>query len=422
MHVNAVESTEDSYQEYPIVIVSNSDQANTRINAVARRLLKRLSEIAAHDPSMSLSVENPSDNPEESACWAITAKSSGRSKRYLLKEFCLPSTKGPRSWDYLVWILRAPVRAANYVRSRVRESVESGSRLQKAGALVRMLPKSVIFALQILSFFYLMPLISLTVIGPLRRWSLRITTVYLLFVATLIVVGTWRSFLPSFIARIGQFTQEIADLLPGTSLTFTLLFPVIASITIGALVSIVVFILRAIIQAMRRADARTVPAHGPAAFAYLLDPLYSAAVRRGFEKMVLEAGNKKETSTLFVVCEHGGILLAYEVLSRICPEKMNRPVQLLTRRMDLAGLAVGLRAMLWLLVEPNDWLRFGRATPQGLSWHHWLDLPGEECIFKIDQIRQDRLPQVRSDSVNKAWFRSSHSMLVERLIALADQT
>lgn len=417
----ALESTVDNYQEYPIVVVGNSDRPGGTVNTIARALFKKLNDIAAHDPSLSVLIEDLSHNPEELPSWAITVKSPGKIKRYLLNEFCFPSTKGPKFFNYLVWILRAPIRATNYLRSRLRESMETLSRRQKVRALVGMLPKSVLFALQILSFFYLMPLISLTVIDPLRRWSLRITTLYLFLVATLVVLATWRSFLPSFIAWISQFTQQLVDLVPGIKLTFALLFPIVASIIIGGVVSIIVFLLRAIIQAMRRTGERTIATHGAVAFAYLLDPLYSATVRGAFEKMLLKAGNKKETNSLFVICEHGGILLAYEVLSRICPEKINRPVHLLTRKMDLAGLPVGLRAMLWLLVEPTDWSRFAKATPYDLSWHHWMDLPSEEYIFKINSIPQGRLPHVQRDSIKKAWFKSSYSMLVNRLITLSDQ-
>lgn len=421
MSDDTLQSNVDNY-EYPIVVVSMSDQPGGTLNILARSLFKRLKDIAAHDPSLSVSIKDLDYNREESPSWAITATSPGKTKRYLLNEFCFPSTKGPKFVDYLVWILRTPVRAANYLRCRLRESMETGSRRQKVRALVGMLPKFVGLALYLFSFFYLMPLLSLTVIQPLRRWSIRMLIIYSLFIATVVVLATWKSFLPLLVAWVSQLTQQLVDLVPGIELSFNLLFPVMATIIFGVGVSIIVAFIGAVRQAIRRADERTITPYGTVDLAYLLDPLYSATASGAFEKRLLKIGNKKETKSLFVICEHGGILLAYEVLSRTCPEKINRPVHLLTHRMDLAGLRVGLRVMLWLLIEPADWSRFAMTTPYELSWHHWMDLPSEEYIYKINSTPQDRMPQVQHESIKKAWFKSSHSMLVDRLIALADQT
>jgi hypothetical protein len=409
-------------REYPIVVVSNSNQPGTTVNKITRSLFKKLKGIAVNDPSLSVSIEDLGSNREESPSWAITAKSPGKIKRYLLNEFCSPPTKGPKFFDYLAWILRAPVRTANYLSYRLRESMETGSRRQKVRALFYMLPSSVMLAFQVLAFFYFMPIISLTVIDPLRRWSLRITAIYFFFIATVVVLATWKSIVPPFVTEISQITQQLIDLVPSTKLSFDLLFPVIAAIIFGAVVSVIIFLLRATIQAVRRADERPIATLGAVAFAYLLDPLYAATARVAFEKMLLKAGNREETRDLFVICEHGGILLTYEVLSRRCSEKINRPIHLLTHNMDLAGLQVGPRAMLWLMVEPTDWSRFARTTPYELSWHHWMDWPSEEYIFKINSISQDEIPQVQRESIRKAWLKSSQSMLVDRLIALTDQS
>jgi len=415
-----LQSAVDNY-EYPIVVVSNSNQPGTTVNKITRSLFKKLKDIAVNDPSLSVSIEDLGSNREESPSWAITAKSPSKIKRYLLNEFCFPPTKGPKFVDYLVWILRAPVRTANYLSYRLRESMETGSRRQKVRALFYMLPRSVMLAFQVLAFFYLMPIISLTVIDPFRRWSLRITAIYFFFIATVVVLATWKSIVPPCVTEISQITQQLVDLVPSTKLSFNLLFPVIAAIIFGAVVSVIVFLLRATIQAVRRADERPIATHGAVTFAYLLDPLYAATARVAFEKILLKAGNGEETKGLFVICEHGGILLTYEVLSRTYSEKIHRPVHLLTHNMDLAGLPVGPRAMLWLMVEPTDWSRFARTTPYELSWHHWMDWPSEEYIFKINSISQDQIPQVQRESIQKAWFKSSQSMLVDRLIALSDQ-
>lgn len=422
MDDGTLQPTVDNCHEYPIVVVNISDQPGSKVDTLARSLFKKLKVIAAHDTSLSVSIEDIGSNQEESPSWAITATSPSKIKRYLLSEFCFPPTKGPKVVDYLVWILRAPVRAANYLRCRLLEIMETGSRRQKVRALVGMLPKSVGLALFFSSFLYVTTLISFTVIDPFRRWSLRITVLYFFLLATLVASSTWKSFLPPFVAWVSQLTQQLVDLVPGINLRFDLLFPVMATLIFGAGVSIVVFLLRATIQAIRRADEQKIAAyHGVVDFAYLLDPLYSATASGAFEKRLLKVGNKKETKNLFVICEHGGILLAYEVLSRTCPEKINRPVHLLTHKMDLAGLQVGLGAMLWLLVEPTDWPRFAMTTPRELSWHHWMNLPSEEYIYRINSTPQDRMPQVQHESIDKAWFKSSHSMLLDRLIALADQ-
>ena len=55
-----------------------------------------------------MSIEDLSSNQKDSPSWAITAESTGKTKRYLLNESCLPPTEGPKFVDYLVWVSRVP--------------------------------------------------------------------------------------------------------------------------------------------------------------------------------------------------------------------------------------------------------------------------------------------------------------------------
>ena len=416
-----LKSVVDNYREYPIIVVNMSDKPGGTVNTLAKSLFKKLKGNAADDPSLSVSIEDLRSGQEELPSWAITAESTGKIKRYLLNEFCLPSTEGPGFVDYLVWALRAPVRAASYLGYILRQIVGTGSKRQKARALVVMLPKMVMLTIQILAFFYLIPIISIAVIYPLRKWSLRVTILYSVVFAVLVFFATWKLFLPPLVAWVSQLTQQLLALVRHTELSFDLLFPVMATVVFGIGVSAIIGLVGVVRHVMRRADARTTVAYGAVDFAYLLDPLYSAAARGAFEKILLKAGNKKETHRLFVICERGGVLLGYEVLSHACLGKINAPVYLLTYNLELAGIRVELLAALWLLIEPTDWSRFAKTTPHELSWHHWAILPSEELILRTQFTPQDRVPQVQRKSIKSSWFKSSYSMLVDRLIALADQ-
>lgn len=421
---DAVRSTMDNRREYPIVIVNMSDKPGGAVNTLAKSLLKKLKDIAANDPSLSVSIESLDSNRGESPSWAITTKSTDKVKRYLLSEFHLPSTKGPKFADYFVWILRAPVRAAKYLWYRLCESMGTGARRQKAKAVVGTLPKIVMITVLVIvlvfSYSYLMLFMSLMVVNPLRRWRLWMVVLYLLTLVLVVALFTWKSFLPPLVLWISQFTQQLLALVHDPELSFNLLFSVTATVIFSAVVSIVVFLVGLLRRVIPKADAWMIPAQGVVDFAYLLDPLYAATARGAFEKRLLKIVNKEETQRMFVICEHVGILLAYEVLSRACPGKIDKPVHLLTRNLDLAGVRIDLPTTLWLLVEPTDWSRFASTTPCELSWHHWTPWPSKEFILKMNSAPQGRVPQVQHKLIEKSW-KSSYSMSVNRLIALADQ-
>ena len=421
---NVPQSTLDNRHESAIVVVNMSDQPGSAVNALAKSLFRRLKSTVGDNPSLSVSIDDLSSDEKASPSWVITAESPGEIRRYLLEEFCLPPTEGPRFVDYFVWISRGPVRAVKYLSHRLHERVEAGSSWQRTTALIHMLPRIAIITAWVLSYYYLMLFISFVVAYPIRRWRLWMIVLYSLTVALLVFRFAWMSVLPSLVLRISQFTQELASIVSYRDLSFALLFPVVATVMIAAAISILTFLVGWMRRAIPKVDAWMFPTRGAVDFAYLLDPLYAATSGGAFEKRLLEAGNRKETQHLFVVCEHGAILLAYEVLSRICLGKISKPVHLMTRDLALAELPVEPSTDLWLLLEASDWPRFGKTTPCRLSWryYHRRLLLSTEFTLKVDPTPQGRVPQVECKRIRKSWFKSSYSMLVDRLIALANQS
>lgn len=418
------QSTMDNEHEYSIVVVNMGSQPGRAVNALASSLFKRLRNTAGDDPSMSVSIDDISSDQDESASWAITAESSSKTTRYLLHEFYPAPSEGPRFVDYFVWIARGPVRAVKYLRYRFHESVGTGPRWQRTMALVSMLPKTFMITAWVFSYCYILLFISFVAVQPLRRWRLWMTVLYLVAIALLVSGLTWGFFLPSLVTATSLFTQELVVLVNHPELSFALLFPVVAAVIIAVAISTLTFLIGWMRRATPKVDAWMFPTRGAADFAYLLDPLYAATAGRAFEKSFLEAADKKETHPVFVVCEHGGILMGYEVLSRVCTGKIGRPVHLMTRNLALAGLPVGSSTSFWLLVEPTEWPRFAKLTPCGLMWHYYAPqlLSSNEFSLKMDSTPLGRVPQVRCERIGRSRFRSTYSMLVDRLIALANQS
>lgn len=418
---NVVKPTADNRREYPIVVVNTSDKPGVAVYTLARSLSKRLSDIAANDPSLSVSVKSLGSNRSGSPSWAIAAESTDNVKRYLLSEFHLSPTNSPKFTDYFLWILRTPVRAAKYLWYQSCESMGPGSRRQRTRRLVGIFLNSLLISILVPSYLYLMLFLSFVVVYPLRRLRVGMVTLYLLAITSLVVLFASKSLLVGLVLGISHFTQQLLSLANDPKLSFDLLFPVMAAAILGVAVSIVVFLIGLLRQVIPEADEWMFPAQGTVDFAYLLDPLYAAKARGAFEEMILDVVNKEETKSLFVVSEHAGILLAYEVLSRACPGKMNKPVHLLTRNFDVAGLLrINLSTILWLFVEPINWSRFARTTPSELLWHHWTPWPSNEFTLKIDSAPRGRLPHVQRKLVKTSW-KSSYSTSVNRLIALTDQ-
>jgi hypothetical protein len=417
----------DKYREYPIVVANMSAQPGNIVNTLARSLFKKLEAAAANDPSVSVSIENLSSNQEQPSSWAITKESTGKITRYLLNEFRVPPTEGPKFVDYFVWISRAPVRAVFYLRSILRGRLGTGPFRQKARALTTLFPRiallTVLLTVYVLIYSYVLLFISFLVVNPLRRWRLWMLVLYLLGLLLLVFRFAWQSFLPQLVVGMGQFTQGLVSLVNYPKLSFDLLFPVIATVTIAVGISIVTLLIGWLRRAVREVDAWMFTTQGAVDFAFLLDPLYAATARGAFEKRLVEVGNKKETQCVFVICEHIGGLLAYEVLSQTCPAGINKPVHLLTRNLDLAGQSIDLTMDLWLFVEPTDWSRFAKTTPRGLFWRHYSRRlwRSKEFTLRINSAPQGRVPQVQYEIVNKSRFKSSYSMVVDRLITLIDE-
>jgi hypothetical protein len=409
--------------EYPIVVVNMSDKPGSGVDTLARLLLKKLEGLAANDPSFSVAIESHGSNQAGSPSWAISMASTGKTRRCLLNEFRFPPAEGPKFLDYFLWVSRAPIRAGKYLWFAIHDSMGTGTRRQKARGLLGKLPGilmlTILVTVLVLSYSYLMLLLSYMFVIPLRRWRLGMVVLYLLALALVAVSFTWQSFLPPLVLWVSQTTQRLLILIQNPELS-NLLFPVVAAVLFGGAVSIVVFVLGLLKRIITKADAWMIPAQGVVDFMYLLDPLYAATARVAFEKRLLELVNQQDTQNLFVICEHSGILLAYEVLSRVCPGKINKPVYLLTRSLDLGGLPIDLSTTFWLLAEPAVWPRFAKATPPNLSWHHWRPMFGGEFTLNMNW-GQRRIPAVQYESVKATAFRPSYSKLVDRLIALTHQ-
>lgn len=410
-------------KEYAVLVINTREQQGQASEALARSLFQKLKISTAKRPSLSVSIHHVISDSVQAASLSVSIESSRSFKRCLVKEFFLPPTPGLSTGDYLLWIFRAPMRTAVYLLHKLweiwREAASTG---QKSSGILRTIGEVFLIGLNTLFFVYFAPLISFIVIQPLRKMGNLALVLWLFVIVFGLVLLTWKQTLPPLVAWISQITHQLINLVPDSGVTFTIFFPVVASVFFGFALTFIIALLAKIVRWLvpnftisQERNLRTMETP----LSYLLDPVYASKVIDDFEHQLMDLNKDSNVQRIFVVCEGTGVLLAYEVLSRACRGKIIKPVYLLTRNnLSLAGFQASPVRSLWLLVDHIYWDRFSQTTPRNLSWRHLTVWPIQEYTVKLTSRSPHTIPQVQLHHENHVWFKGTNTVLIDRLITL----
>lgn len=409
-------------REYAVLVINSRKQRGQAVNALTGSLFHKINKIlTATRRSLSVFPINPeSSDYEQPASWVINVESTLSIKRLFIKEFFLPPVADLSTKTYLLWISRAPIRSAIYLWYKIREKwLEASSNSNKIWGILRIIPEAISVALETILFIYIIPLLTITVIRPLRRMS---GIAFILLLLTLLIGGVLISWQQTFIPLItwtSDITHQVIEIANDNRLKFDILFPVIASAVLGVILAFTIILGRIAQWMFHKADYSQGPSlYTTAELSYLLNPLYATKLREDFEYQLIDLNNKPNIQRIFVIGEYTGALLAYEVLSLTCRKKISKPVFLLTTNLSLAGFAASPIRSLWLLVDSIYWKRFSEPTPRNLSWHHLTTYPRQEYTVKLASRPRSRMPQVKIHYEKNHWFKGINTVLIDRLITL----
>ncbi len=410
-------------EEYAVLVINTREHQGLASEALARSLFHELKTSTMNSPSLSVSIHPVISNSVQTASWSISIESSRSIKRCLVKEFFFPPTPGLSTSNYLLWILKSPARIAAYLTQKLREIWhEAVSTEQKLLGILHMIIEVLLIGLHTIYFVYFILPVSLIVIRTLRKIGNVMLLLYSFMIIFIILLATWKLILPPFISSISRFTEQLIELVPGSGVTFDILFPVMATIVFGFALTFFVALLAKIARWIIRerdtgqeGNPRTMVSN----LSYLLDPVYASKVRDNFERQLMDLNNDSNVQHILLVCQDTGGLLAYEVLSRACREQIIKPVHLLTRNtLSISGFTASPVRSLWLLVDHIYWDRFSQTTPENLSWLHLTTWPVYEISFKLTSRAPHTIPQVQLHSERHPWFKRTNTVLIDRLISL----
>lgn len=405
---------------YGVLVINTREHQGQALNALVKSLFQQLNKtLSFRIPALTVSIHPEVSDSDQSSSWTIDIKSQHSIRRCLIKEFFFPPTTGPGTITYLLWCFQAPIRAAEYLLHKLRNIWHESSFVgQKTSAVIRIIAEAFDVVLRTSIFLYFFPLLSLVIIRPLRKMGTLATVIYFFLIIAIIVTFTWEHPLLTIVNWTSQFTHQLVNLASDSNLTFDILFPVIAGAIFAAMLTLLITLVRTARWIVRSLD-RNQEANRQAIvdLSYLLDPLYAAKVRDNFESQLIDFNMDSNFQYIFVVCERTGALLAYEVLSRICPGKISKPVYLLTSNISFAGFFASPLRSLWLLVDSKDWSRFSENTPANLSWRHFTTWPSNEYSVKIISSPEHTLPKVILHSEKLYWFKGENTAIVDRIIS-----
>lgn len=411
------------HKEYALLVISLHNQTGKAVNALTDALFRKLSKASkAKRSGRTVSIGPIAQDRHQSDSWFVGIETTQTIKRCTMQEFIIPISQGLSIRDFIFWTFRAGLRSGKYLVSIAKDMWKEASSI---GRKLLIIPKMLVIAigtiLETIFFYYFIPIMSLTVIRVLRKISLiTYISVFLLMVFSVLLFN-WEGKLIPLVAWISQITHTIVDSLEDDQLTFAVLFPVICSAVFGAAITAIIIFGRGVQWIFRRLDnyleqgnLRLIDE-----YSYLLDPLYATKLKGDFERQMISLNDKPDIERIFVVCEKAGILLAYEVLSRICLEKISKPVYLLTRDFSVAGLFAAPDRSLWLLVDSSDWNRFSKATPRKLFWYHFArSWPCSEYKMRMTTLPHHIIPSVKMHFRRRYWFKRRNTALIERLSTL----
>lgn len=408
-------------KEYAVLAIRSSDQKSLRSDALAESLFRKLRKLlGAKKTSLSISVHPGKYETEQVTSWSVSIESSRSIKRVLVEEFIFPPTDGPNALNYLLWVFRAALRAAKYLSFKLPETWHRATSVRKKISAITNIAIQVLDVIvETLTVSYMLALITFVVVRPLRKISTMTFLVFLFATLFAFVSLTWEQTLLPLVSVIGQFTHEVVDLAADPELTFGVLYPVLAGTIFGASVTVIIVLLQIVRWIIRKYDIGTEGDFSEGSeLSYLLEPLYAAKVRDKLERHLITLNSDPNIQRICVICENAGVLLAYEVLSRACKQKISKPVYLLTRNLSLAGLPASPVRSLWLLIDSDDWDRFSEPSPRRLSWHHLAKRSWNEDMLNLTSPSGNRITQVRIHNEKFGHFRRSKTAFTNYLIPL----
>jgi len=408
-------------KEYAVLAIRSSDQKSLRSDALAESLFRKLRKLlGVKKTSLSISVHPEKCETEQVTSWSVSIESSRSIKRVLVEEFIFPPTDGPNALNYLLWVFRAALRAAKYLSFKLPETWHRATSVRKKISAITNIAIQVLDVIvETLTVSYMLALITFVVVRPLRKISTMTFLVFLFAILFAVVSLTWEQTLLPLVSVIGQFTHEVVDLAADPELTFGVLYPVLAGTIFGASVTVIIALLQIVRWIIRKYDIGTEGDFSEGSeLSYLLEPLYAAKVRDKLERHLITLNSDPNIQRICVICENAGVLLAYEVLSRACKQKISKPVYLLTRNLSLAGLPASPVRSLWLLIDSDDWDRFSEPSPRRLSWHHLAKRSWNEDMLNLTSPSGNRITQVRIHNEKFGHFRRSKTAFTNYLIPL----
>jgi len=411
-------------KEYAVLVINTREQQGRAADALTESLFQKLRKMLSKKTSSSVSISSAGSESEQTISWRLDIKSLRSVKSCLVEEFFFPPTPGPKANIYLCWAFRTIPRAGMYLWYRMLESRHQTTSIgKKLSTAMKLALETIDVLMQTIFFVYVIPLTALIVIRPIRKIGALASMAFFLALFIMIVIVTWENTMLPLVSWISQLTQQIIALMPDNQLEFGALFPVLAGAIFGAILTAIIVvapIIRWIFLKFVSDTEGNIRTMGE--FSYLLDPLYAAEVRGNFERKIIDLNTSQNVQSICVVCEHTGALLAYEVLSRVCLEKISTPVYLITHKLSLAGFQVSPVRSLWLLVDPLDWERFSKPTPRKLSWYHITNWPIKKYVVRLTARSGDKIPQTQLRSEPRVWFERTNSALTDHIIKLLKLT
>lgn len=408
-------------KEYAVLAIRSSDQRNLRSDALAESLFRRLRKLSGvKKTSSSISIHPEKCESEQVASWSVSIESSRSTKRVLVEEFILLPTDGPNALNYLLWFSQAPLRAKKYLSFKLSATWHRATTVKEKLLAIKNIGIQIFDVIvETLTISYIFALITFVVVRPLRKFSMMAYLVCIFAVLFAIVSLTWEQTLLPLVSGVSEFTHEVVDLAADPELTFGVLYPVLAGTIFGASVTIIIVLVQIMRWIIRKYD---ILAEGNfstlSEFSYLLEPLYAAKVKDKLERHLITLNSDPKIQRICVICENVGVLLAYEVLSRACKQKISKPVYLLTRNLSLAGISASPVRSLWLLIDSDDWGRFSEPSPKRLSWHHLAKRSWNKDMLNLTSPSGNRITQVQIHSEMFGYFRRSKTAFVNYLIPL----
>ncbi len=411
------------YKECAVLLISLHNQSGRAVDTLTTALFRKLNnDSRAKQSASTVSIDPIAQDSHQPSSWFLNIETTQTIKRCKIQEFIIPKSQGLSIGTFIFWTFGAALRSFKYLAFKAKDMWRDASSInRKLLKIPKMLLSTIGTVFDTIFFYYFIPIMFINVIRVLRKISLVTYISFFLLMFFSVLLFNWEDKLILLVAWISQTTQTIVNSLEDNQLTFPVLFPVICSTVFGAAITVVIIFGRGVQWIFQRLDIYLEQGNLRLIdeYSYLLDPLYSAKLKQDFERQIISLNDTPNIERIFVVCEKTGILLAYEVLSRICQEKISKPVYLLTRDFSLAGFIASPDRSLWLLVNPSDWNRFSKATPRNLNWYHFSKrLPCNEYKLRITTLPHRIVPSVKMHFRKRYWFKRRSTALIERLSTL----